>query len=311
MRVPLPAAMITTSNTVMSFILILRRIIRQALCTVGLLTLCVLSACSTLKLVYNQSDDLLYWWVDAYVDLEGEQKASTREALSELQRWHRQQQLPEYVALLQKARSMALHDITAAEVCMVNEEVKANFVTLLRQIEPAAARLGTQLKTEQLQHMRKRYDKTNKEWRSDWLEGSTEKRLRYRTKQALNRLEDFYGRLDDTQREVLNQWLSGSAFDAARNYAERERRQTDSLQTLQRMSDSGSVSAAQGLLRAWADRAFNSPNESYRSYNQALWQENCTGFAKLHNSTTPAQRQHLVETLRGYETDLKALISQK
>lgn len=277
----------------------------------GLLTLCVLSACSTLKLVYNQSDDLLYWWVDAYVDLEGEQKASTREALSELQRWHRQQQLPEYVALLQKARSMALQDITAAEVCMVNDEMKANFATLLRHIEPAAARLGTQLNAQQLQHMRKRYDKTNKDWRSDWLEGSTEKRLRYRTKQALNRLEDFYGRLDDPQREVLNQWLSGSAFDAARNYAERERRQTDSLQTLQRMSDSGSVSAAQGLLRAWADRAFNSPNESYRSYNQALWQENCVGFAKLHNSTTAAQRQRLVETLRGYETDLKTLMSQK
>ncbi len=289
----------------------MQRIIRQAPLALGLLALCVLSACSTIKLVYNQSDDLLYWWVDAYVDLEGEQKASTREALGALQRWHRQQQLPEYVALLQKARSMAQQDITASQVCAVTDEVKASFLTLLRQIEPAAARLGTQLKAEQLQHMRKRYDKTNKEWRSDWLEGSPEKRLRYRTKQALNRLEDFYGRLDDPQREVLNQWLSSSAFDATLNYSERERRQADSLQTLQRMADSGSVSAAQGLLRAWTDRAFYSPNESYRSYSQALWQENCTGFAKLHNSTTPAQRQHLADSLRGYETDLKALISQK
>ncbi len=289
----------------------MQRIIRQAPLALGLLALCVLSACSTIKLVYNQSDDLLYWWVDAYVDLEGEQKASTREALGALQRWHRQQQLPEYVALLQKARSMAQQDITASQVCAVTDEVKASFLTLLRQIEPAAARLGTQLKAEQLQHMRKRYDKTNKEWRSDWLEGSPEKRLRYRTKQALNRLEDFYGRLDDPQREVLNQWLSSSAFDATLNYSERERRQADSLQTLQRMADSGSVAAAQGLLRAWTDRAFHSPNESYRSYSQALWQENCTGFAKLHNSTTPAQRQHLADSLRGYETDLKALISQK
>ena len=289
----------------------MQRIIRQAPLALGLLALCVLSACSTIKLVYNQSDDLLYWWVDAYVDLEGEQKASTREALGALQRWHRQQQLPEYVALLQKTRSMAQQDITASQVCAVTDEVKASFLTLLRQIEPAAARLGTQLKAEQLQHMRKRYDKTNKEWRSDWLEGSPEKRLRYRSKQALNRLEDFYGRLDDPQREVLNQWLSSSAFDATLNYSERERRQADSLHTLQRMADSGSVAAAQGLLRAWTDRAFHSPNESYRSYSQALWQENCTGFAKLHNSTTPAQRQHLADSLRGYETDLKALISQK
>lgn len=276
-----------------------------------MLAFACLSGCSTIKLVYNQSDDLLYWWVDAYVDLEAEQKAGTREALGDLQRWHRQQQLPEYVALLQKTRSMALQDITAAQVCATTEDMKTSFLTLLRHIEPAAARLGTQLNAQQLQHMRKRYDKTNKEWRSDWLEGSAEKRLRYRTKQALNRLEDFYGRLDDPQREVLNQWLSSSAFDAALNYAERERRQADSLQTLQRMADSGSVTAAQGLLRAWIDRTFNSPNEHYRSYSQAQWQENCLGLAKLHNSTTPAQRQRLVETLRGYETDLKTLIAQK
>ena len=289
----------------------MRRIIRQASGALCLLALCVLSACSTLKLVYNQSDDVLYWWVDAYVDLEGEQKASTRDALAELHRWHRQQQLPEYVALLQKARSVALQDITAPQVCAVTDEMKASFLVLLRHIEPAAARLGTQLKAEQLQHMRKRYDKTNKEWRSDWLEGSADKRLRYRTKQALKRLEDFYGRLDEPQREVLNQWLSSSAFDAALSYSERERRQADSLQTLQRMADSGSVAAAQVLLRAWTERAFNSPNEHFRNYSQALWQENCVGFAKLHNSTTTTQRQHLVETLRGYESDLKTLVTPK
>jgi hypothetical protein len=293
----------------MSFILLLRRIIRQAFLWLGVLAFACLSGCSTIKLVYNQSDDLLYWWVDAYVDLEAEQKAGTREALGDLQRWHRQQQLPEYVALLQKARSMALQDVTAAQVCATTEDMKTSFLTLLRHIEPAAARLGTQLNAQQLQHMRKRYDKTNRDWKSDWLEGSAEKRLRYRTKQALNRLEDFYGRLDDPQREVLSHWLSESIFDATTQYAERERRQADSLQTLQRMA--AAPSTAQTLLRTWIDRAFNSPNEQYRSYSQALWQENCTGFAKLHNSTTPAQRQRLVETLRGYETDLKTLISQK
>ena len=277
----------------------------------GVLALVCLSACSTIKLVYNQSDDLLYWWVDAYVDLEADQKPNTREALSALQRWHRQQQLPEYVALLQKTRSMALHDITPGQVCAVTEEMKTSFLGLLRQIEPAAARLGSQLKPPQREHMRQRYDKTNQEWRSDWLDASADKRLRYRNKQALKRLEDFYGRLDEPQREVLNLWLASSAFDPAFSYAERERRQADSLQTLQRMAESGSPNTAQGLLHAWTERAFHSPNESYRTYNQALWQENCAGFAKLHNSTTPAQRQRLAETLRGYETDLKTLIAQK
>lgn len=276
------------------------------------LALAALSGCSTIQLVYNQSDDLLYWWMDAYVDFQDNQKQFTRDTLSNLQRWHRQQQLPEYVALLKRVQTMAPNDITPAQVCGVTEDIKSSFVTLLRFIEPEATRLGVQLTPEQLRNVRKRYDKTNKDWREDWLEGSAEKRLKYRTKQALNRLEDFYGRLDAPQREVLRQWLNESVFDATTSYAERERRQADSLQTLQRMAQAGEASATtQALLRGWIDRSFNSPIERHRAYGQALWQENCEGFAKLHNSTTPAQRQHLAESLRGYENDFRNLMSKK
>ena len=277
-----------------------------------MLALAALSGCSTIQLVYNQSDDLLYWWMDAYVDFQDNQKQFTRESLTNVQRWHRQQQLPEYVALLKRMQTMAPNDITPAQVCGVTEDIKSSFITVLRFVEPEATRLGVQLTPEQLRHMRKRYDKTNKDWREDWLEGSAEKRLKYRTKQALNRLEDFYGRLDAPQREVLRQWLNESVFDATTSYAERERRQADSLQTLQRMAQAGEASATtQALLRGWIDRSFNSPIERHRAYGQALWQENCEGFAKLHNSTTPAQRQHLAESLRGYENDFRNLMSKK
>ena len=276
------------------------------------LALAALSGCSTIQLAYNQSDDLLYWWMDAYVDFQDNQKQFTRDALSNLQRWHRQQQLPEYVALLKRLQTMAPNDITPAQVCVVTEDMKSSFVSVLRFIEPEATRLGVQLTPEQLRNMRKRYDKTNKDWREDWLEGSAEKRLKYRTKQALNRLEDFYGRLDAPQREVLRQWLNESVFDATTSYAERERRQADSLQTLQRMAQAGEASATtQALLRGWIDRSFNAPVERHRAYSQALWQENCEGFAKLHNSTRPAQRQRLLESLRGYENDFRALMSKK
>jgi len=137
--------------------------------------------------------------------------------------------------------------------------------------------------------------------------------LRYRTKQATNRLEDFYGRLDKPQREALQQWLSGSMFDPALSYAERERRQSDTLQTLQRIAQEGPAKqeSAQALLRALVERSFNSPNERARAYSKELWNENCAGFAKFHNSTTPAQRERMVQALRGYEQDFKTLMAQK
>jgi len=128
----------------------------------------------------------------------------------------------------------------------------------------------------------------------DWLDPSAEDRLHYRTKQAPNRFEDFYGRLDKPQRDTLHQWLSESSFDPKLSYAERERRQADSMQTLQRMTQEGSAPAqAQAMWHGLMERALNSPNERYRAYNRELWQENCEGFAKLHNSTKPAQSQHI------------------
>jgi Family of unknown function (DUF6279) len=296
----------------MSFILILRRIIRHASVGLTMATLIGLSGCSTLKVVYNSSDDLIYWWLDGYADLQDGQKQFTRDALTDLQRWHRQQQLPEYVTLLKRMQAMAPNDITPAQVCAVTEDMKNSFVSLLRFVEPANTKLATQLKPEQLVSIRKRFDKTNKTWKEDWLNPTAEDRLRYRIKLATNRLEDFYGRLDKPQREVLHQWLSESIFDPKLSYAERERRQADSLQTFQRMAQEGSATTqAQALLRGLTERSFNSPNERYRAYNRELWNENCEGFAKLHNSTTPAQRQRMAEALRGYEQDFKALMAQK
>jgi len=296
----------------MSFILILQRIIRHASVWIALAALVGLSGCSTIKVVYNQSDDLIYWWLDSYADFQDGQKKFTRDALTDLQRWHRQQQLPEYVALLKRMQAMAPNDITPAQVCAVTEDMKTSFMTLLRFVEPTNTKLASQLKPEQLRSIRQRFDKTNKTWKEDWLDPNAEDRLRFRTKQATNRLEDFYGRLDKPQREALNQWLSKSIFDPVLSHAERERRQADSLQTFQRMAQEGSAtSQAQALLRGLTERSFNSPNERYRAYSRELWNENCEGFAKLHNSTTPTQRLHMVEALRGYEADFKTLMAQK
>jgi hypothetical protein len=296
----------------MSFFLVLRRIIRHASIWLALASLLGLSGCSTIKVVYNNSDDVIYWWLDSYADLQDSQKQLTRDALTDLQRWHRQQQLPEYVALLKRMQVMAPTDISPAQVCAVTEDMKTSFVTLLRFVEHANTKLASQLKPEQFLSIRKRFDKTNKTWREDWLDPNAEERLRYRTKLATKRFEDFYGRLDKPQRDVLHKWLSDSIFDAKLSYAERERRQADSLQTFQRMAQEGSATAqAQSMLRALTERSFNSPNERYRAYNRELWNENCEGFAKLHNSTTPAQRQRMVEALRGYEQDIKTLMTQK
>jgi hypothetical protein len=303
--------MITTSNAVMLFILLTQRIIRHTRRWLGVATLLGLSACSTLQLAYNSSDEFVYWWLNGYVDLQDTQKPLVRNALQDLQQWHRQDQLPQYATMLQRLQTMAPQPVTATQVCAVTHDMQSSFITLLRHVEPAATQLAMSLKPEQLQRLRQRYDSTNQDWRDEWLTPSAEDRLKHRYKLSLNRLEDFYGKLDAPQRELIQQWLAQSKFDPEQSYAERDRRQADSLQTLQRMASSKDAAQNQSLLRGWLDRSFTSPNERTRAYVQTLWQDNCEGFAKLHNSTTPAQRERLVRTLKNYEADVRALMARK
>ena len=273
----------------------------------------LLYGCSTLSLAYNQADEAIYWWLDSYVDLTDKQKPLVKDTLRHLHQWHRQTQLPEYIALLKRVRAMAPHEVQAEQVCAVTQEMQNSFIAVLHQVEPEATKLISQLSDAQLQRIRKKYDKLNQEWREDYMDGSEEKRMRYRNKQLLNRLEDFYGSLEAPQREVVQHWLQASTFNPATSFKERQRRQADALQTFGRIAHSGSQSssAAQLQLRAWVERSFTPPEEALHVYSQTLRQENCEGFAKLHNSTTRAQRERLAENLLQYENIFQSLALKK
>ena len=62
-------------------------------------------------------------------------------------------------------------------------------------------------------------------------------------------------------------------------------------------------------MRALVERAMASPDADYRKYAARLQLETCGTLAALHNSSTPAQRLQLTETLRDYAGDVRALMT--
>ena len=55
--------------------------------------LLALAGCSSLRLVYNHGDTVLYWWLDAYVDFNADQKVWVKKDIDNLFSWHRKTQL--------------------------------------------------------------------------------------------------------------------------------------------------------------------------------------------------------------------------
>ena len=271
----------------------------------------VLAACSTIKIAYNHAATAAYWWLDGYVDFDQTQSQQLRADLARLQLWHRATELPQYIDLLQQVERLAPADTGTEQVCAIAHDVRERLQALAVQIEPDAAALAMTLTPGQLQGLDRKYTRTNARYRKDWLSVTPAKQLDKRYKQWLGRAETIYGRLGDAQKDSLRQQLTQSIFDPRTSYEERLRRQHDALHTLQQIAQAQLPEGdARSLVHGYLERAFNSPNIDYRTYQHSLLLDDCRTVAVLHNSTTSAQRDIAVQRLRGYEQDLAQLASQ-
>jgi hypothetical protein len=268
-----------------------------------------LAGCSAVKLGYNNLPELLYWWLDGYADFSDPQEAAVRAELARLQAWHRRSELPRFVDILGRVEQVVPGEITPEQACAVVADVQARMEAAADAVGPAVGAVAAGFSEDQLRHMQRKFTRNNEKFRRDFITASPEDATERRYEQMLVRLELVYGRLDDAQRAVLRDGIARSGYDASRILADRERRQQDLVQTLRRVNGSP-PEQARTQLRAWLQRAMHAPDPGYRSWQEGLVQEGCRVFSVVHRGTTPVQRDHAVQRLRGWQRDLRELEAQ-
>jgi hypothetical protein len=123
------------------------------------------------------------------------------------------------------------------------------------------------------------------------------------TQTASSRAEEFYGTLNATQKKLLAEAIAEQPLQAEDWIAAREQRQRDQVQALRRAQQEADPARRAAALREVLLRGLQPADE-----RQARWQaQGCELSAKLHNSTTPRQRQHLRDRLGAWEEDMRAL----
>jgi Family of unknown function (DUF6279) len=278
------------------------------------LCLCGLSACSALRIGYNQGETLVWWWIDGYADFSTEQAPRVKDAIHQWFVWHRATQLPGYADLLVSAQAQVLQPATPAQACRWADELRERIGPLIAHALPLAAPIVPTLTPEQLAHIERQYRKTNDEFQEDFLQDKPEERLKASTQRAIDRGEMLYGKLDERQRRMLAVAIAASPFDADVWFAERQAMQRETLLALRKVSaqaegSAGRDAAALAALQALSQRA-QQPPAIYRAYQKRLTDYNCALAAQLHNSTTPTQRQAARAKLKSWEDDVRALIAQ-
>lgn len=271
----------------------------------------LLTACSVVKIAYNQAHELAYLQLDGYLDFNGAQTLRLKDELVKIQRWHRSTQLPAYAERLKKWQGLLPGELDEVQVCSAGEEVRSSLLAISRRTESIVAELAVTLSPDQLKFLQGKFLKLNQEYRNDFLEGPSSALLDKRLKKTVNRAEMLYGTLTDKQVALLRRQMALSAFDAGMSLAEYQRRQQDALQTLAPLITGGATAAqTRSAVSGYFERSLNSPNPTHRRYQEQLTRDNCRMLALLHNSTSPAQRAKAVETLGDYAQDFRILASQ-
>jgi hypothetical protein len=276
---------------------------------IGTLAL-LLSACSTLRLAYDNGPALASWWLDGWLDLDRVQQAEARPVLQRWFDWHRATQLPDYAQTVAQWRRRAQGEPTAAELCAMADELRARLALTVDQSLPALAELLPLLRPAQFSHLEREQADRLARWREEYLQPQPADRRKAALERAVEQAEDFYGPLGPDQVALLAAAQARSPLDPELWLQQRVERNRLLVEGLRQSQRQPSPAARLQALRALAQRLFGPADGAYGRMRDRWQAHTCETAAALHRSATPQQRQHLDQRLASWEEDFRMLAAR-
>lgn len=282
-----------------------------ALCLIALMAL--VAGCSSVRFTYNQGDTLLYWWLDSYADLEGEQADLAKRDIDKLFQWHRQTQLRDYASLLGTMQRELAGNPTQADLLGIYKEIRVRGERLALRAVPELTTLALSIKPDQIADIERKFISKNTEYRKKFIEGSTEKRQRARFKKAMDQLELWFGNFNNDQEEILRKASDARPLDSEIWLEERvwrQRRVLSLLRKFQQEKPNREQAAAQ--ITAMQRELFGRMESPERKAFYDNYLDQTTKFMLTAIRTaTPAQKKHAHERMQGWINDFQALAAGK
>jgi hypothetical protein len=273
-----------------------------------------LAACSTIRFTYNHGDTLLYWWLNAYIDLDSDQSDWVKKDIDNLFQWHRTTQLRDYAGLLTKMqRQMGDGNVTQEELLSDYRDVKARTELLAFKALPQLADLAMSVKPDQIGQMEQKFAKNNDKFRREFMSGSIDDQKKARFKKSMDQFELWFGSFSREQEAQLRRASDARPLDNDVFLQERALRQKKIIALLRRVHDQKmnkeqTMSAIHDLLRDMFDRT-EAPER--KAFYDAYVDNTAKYILTAIKLTTPQQKQHAQQRMQGWINDFNALAQGK
>jgi hypothetical protein len=272
----------------------------------------LLAACSSLRLAYNNGDTLLYWWLDAYIDFDSEQKAEVKQDIDDLFRWHRKTQLQDYAQVLQHAQQQLKGNPTSADLLADYQDVRGRTQALLVKAAPDIADLALSLKPDQLEQMEKKFAKNNSKFRRENMRGDADEQNKFRYKKSMEQFELWFGSFSREQEATIRKASDARPLDNGLWLDERMRRQRNILNLARRiMQEKPSREVAVGWINDLIRQSFERMDQSERkAFFEAYTNSTVELVYTVIRISTAEQKAHAQKRMAGWVKDFNTLAAE-
>lgn len=288
-------------------------LLRRTIALFMVAVLALAAGCSSVKFTYNQGDTLLYWWMDSYADLEGQQADIAKRDIDNLFKWHRQTQLRDYAALLGGFQRQLASNPTQADLLHAYREIRVRGERLAARAVPEITTLALSIKPDQMANIERKFNSKNEEYRKKFIQGSVEKRQKARFKKSMEQFDLWFGNFSSEQEATLRRASDARPLDNEGWLEERVWRQRRILGTLrkiqqEKMNREQATAQIQAMQRELFAR-MESPER--KAFYDASADQTTKYILTALRIATPAQKKHAHERMQGWIMDFQNLAAGK
>ena len=269
----------------------------------ALIALLFLTGCSSTTFVYNRIDFLLPWYLSSYVDFTSEQKQSLNARLIPFFKWHRTQELPKYVEIINSLEGLLDNEVKAEDIALITQDVENSWYRTEQQILLWLTPLAKDLSDEQIKQFLTVMERKTIENENKYLKRNDQIYQKDVVNRFRKNLGRFMGSLNKDQLDLLRA-ASENMYRSDNDWIENRKTLIENLTSiLQREND------WERRLNAINNRD-NLESQDYRiKYTHNI---NITHqlIAEILNSRSEKQDKKLRDQLIRYRTDIRNLIKQ-
>ena len=268
-----------------------------------LFSLIFLVGCSSTTFIYNRIDFLLPWYLESYVDLNQEQRQKLNELLEPFFEWHREEELPKYVKIIEDFESILDEKIELASIEAITHEVEQSWFRLEDNMIAWVIPMTRELSNEQITDFLKTMQTKTTQNENKYLSRNLQTYQNDNYKRIRKNLRRFIGGMNKDQLDLID-IASKEMIRVDGQWIDNRKALIDNLKVILKRGDGWELDLENITHRD--DKVASNYRRTY-SHNIAV---NERLFVEILNSRTEKQDKKLRSQLLRYKTDIKTLIAQ-